>query len=153
MTSIKWQLKSNGSQKDIKLLLARTPKSQLFYILLKRGGLYRTVTYLAMDRKGVKLFLSHDFHWIYNNWFRKNVHHEEFISMEACSTKSTMTKKLSSFQNFLWFLFHLKALSSVWTSSTGSIEKNMSSSSFISADSQRCFAAKNFKLEPLAFKN
>ena len=39
MTFIEWQLKSNGSQKDIKLLLARTPKSQLFYIFLRRGGL------------------------------------------------------------------------------------------------------------------
>ena len=40
----------------------------------------------------------------------------------------------------------LNWLSSVCTSSTGSIEKYMSSSSFISADSQRCFAAeKSFK--------
>ena len=34
MTSIEWQLKSNGSQKDTKFPLAQTPKSQLFYIVL-----------------------------------------------------------------------------------------------------------------------
>ena len=66
--------------------------------------------------------------------------------MKACCTQSTMTKNFQiRFCDILWSLCeksYLKALSSVCISSTGSIEKNISSSSLISADSHRCFAAK-----------